>query len=46
MENVRAAVIEVFGSVNPRDDITLPRFAELILKVRTKVEGATDEERR
>lgn len=46
MEKVRTAVIEVFGSVNPRDDITLSRFAELILEVRKKVEGATDEERR
>jgi peroxin-3 len=46
MEKVRAAVEEVFGSLNPRDDITLARFSELILEVRKKVEGATEQERR
>lgn len=46
MEKVRAAVIEVFGPLNPREDITLARLSELTLQVRKKVEGATEEERR
>jgi hypothetical protein len=46
METVIQAVKEVFGPLNPREDITLERLAELILEVRKKVEGATEEERR
>lgn len=46
MDNVRAAVDEVFGVLNPREDITLNRLSELILEVRKRVEGATDEDRR
>lgn len=46
MEKVRAAVIEVFGPLNPREDITLASLSELTLQVRKKVEGATEEERR
>ncbi|KAL1969004.1 hypothetical protein VTN77DRAFT_838 [Rasamsonia byssochlamydoides] len=46
MEKVRAAVEEVFGSLNPREDITFDRLSELTLEVRKKVEGATEEERR
>jgi peroxin-3 len=46
MERVTAAVKEVFGAVNIREDITMERLAELIMQVRRNVEGSTDEERR
>ncbi|KLJ06649.1 hypothetical protein EMPG_17861 [Blastomyces silverae] len=46
MEKVKEAVEEVFGPVNPREDITQERLSELTLAVRKKVEGATEEERR
>lgn len=45
-EMVTAAVQEVFGPVNPREDVTLERLSELILEVRKKIEGATETERR
>ena len=45
-EKVQAAVIEVFGPLNPRDDIGLERLSSLILDVRRNVEGATPEERK
>lgn len=46
MARVEAAVKEVFGPLNPREDISLERLSSLILDVRRKVEGATPEERR
>lgn len=46
MEKVRVAVKEVFGSLNPREEITIERLSELTLEVRKKVEGATEQERR
>ena len=46
MVNVENAVKEVFGSVNPREDITLERLSSLVLDVRRAVEGATPEERK
>lgn len=46
MDKVKEAVTEVFGPVNPREDMTQERFSELTLAVRKKVEGATSEERR
>lgn len=46
MERVMAAVKEVFGGVNIREDISLERLADLLMQVRRKVEGATEEERR
>lgn len=46
MEQVTTAVKEVFGAVNIREDITMERLADLIMQVRKKVEGSTDEERR
>lgn len=46
MEKVKEAVNEVFGPVNPREDMTQERLSELTLAVRKKVEGATSEERR
>ena len=45
-ERVMAAVKEVFGPVNIREDLTLQRLAELIVQVRKNVEGATEEDRR
>lgn len=46
LNKVTAAVKEVFGNLNPREEITLERLSELTLEVRKKVEGATEEERR
>lgn len=46
MEKVRAAVEEVFGPLNPREDISLEKLSELILEVRKRVEGAREEDRR
>jgi peroxin-3 len=46
MERVMVAVKEVFGGVNIREDISLERLADLIMQVRRKVEGETEEERR
>ncbi|KAF2160736.1 hypothetical protein M409DRAFT_28873 [Zasmidium cellare ATCC 36951] len=46
MQRVMSAVKDVFGGVNIREDITLERLADLIMQVRRKVEGATEEERR
>lgn len=46
MQKVEAAVKEVFGPLNPREDIPLERLSALILEVRKKVEGATPEERK
>ncbi|EMC97587.1 hypothetical protein BAUCODRAFT_107211 [Baudoinia panamericana UAMH 10762] len=45
MERVMAAVKEVFGPVNIREDITLDRLSSLLMEVRRKVEGATTEAR-
>lgn len=45
-ENVHIAVKEVFGSINPREDITLERLSGLILEVRKRMEGASEVERR
>ncbi|KAF2651138.1 Peroxin-3 [Lophiostoma macrostomum CBS 122681] len=46
MHKVTIAVREVFGTLNPREEITLEKLSELTLEVRKKVEGATEEERR
>lgn len=43
---VREAVQDVFGLLNPREEITIERLSELTLEVRRRVEGATEEERR
>lgn len=45
-ERVTTAVKEVFGPINPREDISLEHLSELILEVRKKIEGATETERR
>lgn len=46
MEKVLSAVMDVFGPLNPREEVTLERLSELTLEVRKRVEGATEEERR
>ncbi|KAJ5689544.1 Peroxin-3 [Penicillium macrosclerotiorum] len=46
MERVQPAVEEVFGPLNPREDISLSKLSELTLQIRKKVEGSTEEERR
>ncbi|KAI2487137.1 Peroxisomal membrane protein [Pyrenophora tritici-repentis] len=46
IEKVRLAVKDVFGQLNPREEITLEKLSELTLEVRKKVEGTTEEERR
>ncbi|KZM19367.1 peroxin, variant 2 [Ascochyta rabiei] len=46
IEKVRVAVEDVFGLLNPREEITIERLSELTLQVRKRVEGATEEERR
>ncbi|KAK7539047.1 Peroxin-3 [Phyllosticta citricarpa] len=46
MERVLEAVKEVFGPLNPREEISLERLSELTLEVRKKIEGGTEEERR
>lgn len=45
LANVQAAVKDVFGSVNIREDMSLERLSELIMEVRRKIEGATEEDR-
>ncbi|KIW00806.1 uncharacterized protein PV09_07785 [Verruconis gallopava] len=46
MEKVVEAVKEVFGPLNPREDITLHRLSELTVMVRKKIEGFTDADRK
>jgi peroxin-3 len=46
MNEVQAAVTDVFGSLNPREDISVGTLSELSLEVRKKVEGSTSEDRR
>ncbi|KAF2623964.1 Peroxin-3 [Macroventuria anomochaeta] len=46
IERVRGAVEDVFGLLNPREEITIEKLSELTLQVRKRVEGATEEERR
>lgn len=46
MGQVEAATRDVFGPLNPREDIQLERMSDLILDVRRRVEGATPEERK
>jgi peroxin-3 len=45
MNNVVKAVKEVFGPINPREELTLERLSALAVEVRKKVEGTTQEER-
>ncbi|KAJ5602830.1 hypothetical protein N7537_005786 [Penicillium hordei] len=46
MGRVQSAVEEVFGPLNPREDISLAKLSELTLQIRKKVEGSTEDERR
>ena len=46
MAHVEDAVKEVFGSVNPREDVAPKRLSILFLDVRRAVEGATPEARK
>lgn len=46
MVKVEAAVKDVFGSLSPRDEISMQKFSELTIEVRKRVEGATDAERK
>ena len=46
MEKVTTAVKEIFGPLNPREDITLEKLSELTVLVRKRVEGFTEEERK
>lgn len=45
LARVRTAVEEVFGSISPNEGITQQRLRELVLDVRKKVEGPTEQER-
>lgn len=46
MEKVEVAVKEVFGPLNPREDISLERLSSLVVDVRKRVEGASPEDRK
>lgn len=46
MEKVKAAVIEVYGQMNPREDVTPDRLSVMTLAVRKLVEGDTEEARK
>ena len=46
MEKVEKAVVEAFGPVKPREDVTLEKLSMLTLQVRKSVEGATQDDRR
>lgn len=45
MQNVRAAVEEVFGGISPNEGLSAERLGELCVQVRKKIEGATEQER-
>lgn len=45
MAKVRTAVDQVFGNISPNEGVTPHRLSELVLEVRKKVEGATEQER-
>ncbi|RKF56960.1 Peroxisomal biogenesis factor 3 [Golovinomyces cichoracearum] len=42
MHKVEAAVEEVFGTLSPRDELSMAKFSELTLEVRKKIEGSTE----
>ncbi|KAI1769155.1 Peroxin-3 [Hypoxylon sp. FL1150] len=44
MENVEAAVREVFGHLSPRDLLSFDTFSQLTIEVRKKMEGRTEKE--
>lgn len=46
MDRIQTVVTEVFGPLNPREDISLSKLSELTVQIRMKIEGSTEEERR
>lgn len=46
LQKVEAAVKDCLGPLKPTESITFERVSELIIDIRKKVEGATDEERK
>ncbi|QIW99851.1 hypothetical protein AMS68_005369 [Peltaster fructicola] len=46
LDRVMTAVKEVFASVNIREDMSMERLSELVIEVRRRVEGSTEQERR
>jgi peroxin-3 len=46
LEEVQAAVVDVFGPLNPREDISFDKLSELTLQVRRKIEGDSEEDRK
>jgi peroxin-3 len=46
MEKVSTAVQEVFGPISVREDVTLEKLSALVVEVRKRVEGQTQEDRR
>ena len=46
MAEVEAAVKHVFGSVKPREGVSLEKLSELIVEVRKRIEGENEEDRR
>jgi peroxin-3 len=45
LAKVRQAVEEAFGGISPNEGITAARLSDLVLEVRRKVEGSTEQER-
>ncbi|KAH0846801.1 Peroxisomal biogenesis factor 3 [Fonsecaea pedrosoi] len=45
MSKVREAVEEVFGGISPSEGITAARLSDLVLDVRKRVEGGSEQER-
>jgi peroxin-3 len=45
MSKVRTAVEEVFGDISPNEGMTATRLSDLVLTVRKRVEGNTEQER-
>lgn len=45
MDKVRVAVEEVFDSISPAEPLTADRLRELVLEIRKRIEGATEQER-
>ncbi|KHJ34252.1 putative peroxin-3 family protein [Erysiphe necator] len=41
MLKVEAAVVNIFGSLSPRDELSFDKFSDLTLKVRKIIEGST-----
>ena len=46
MNKVEVAVKEVFGPINPREELTFERLSNLFVEVRKKIEGESEEARR